>query len=92
MKKIFSVLVAALMGFSAAHGCMKKNSVVNLQNSELTVIVMDTTQSLLNGAEVKIGKTVWTTSFDGRVVIKPEQIGKAKSLTVSHSSFESRKV
>ena len=92
MKKIFSVLVAALMGFGAAHGCMKKNSVVNLQNSELTVIVMDTTQSLLNGAEVKIGKTVWTTSFDGRVVIKPEQIGKAKSLTVSHSSFESRKV
>lgn len=92
MKKLFSVLVAALIGFGAAYGCMKKNSDIKIQHSGLTVIVMDTTQALLSGAEVKIGKAVWTTSFDGRVVIKPEQMGKAKSLTVSHSAYESRKV
>ena len=40
----------------------------------LTVIVMDTTQALLANAEVKVRKDVYTTSFDGRVVLKPEQV------------------
>ena len=92
MKKFFSLFVAALMGFGVAQGCMKKQSVAGNQKAELTVIVMDTTQALLEGAQVKIGKTTLTTSFDGRVIIKPELIGKAKSLTVSHERFESRKV
>ena len=92
MKKFFTLALALALVFVSAEACMKKQSVVRSQNSELTVIVMDTTQSLLDGAEVKIGKTTLTTSYDGRVVIKPEQIGKAKSLTVSHSAFESRKV
>ena len=92
MKKLFSLMVAALMGLSASHACMKKQSAVSRPLSELTVIVMDTTQALIDGAEVKIGKTSLTTSFDGRVVIKPEQIGKQKSLTVSHKSFETQKV
>ena len=43
-------------------------------NQPLTVIVMDTTQALLANAEVKVQKDVYTTSFDGRVVLKPEQV------------------
>ena len=35
---------------------------------------MDTTQALLANAEVKVQKDVYTTSFDGRVVLKPEQV------------------
>ena len=35
---------------------------------------MDTTQALLANAEVKVQKKVYTTSFDGRVVLKPEQV------------------
>ena len=40
----------------------------------LTVIVMDTTQALLANAKVKVQKNVYTTSFDGRVVLQPEQV------------------
>ena len=71
MKKIISLLLAVLC-LGAANACMKKN--VPVREQPLTVIVMDTTQALLNGAQVKIGKTTYTSSFDGRLVFKPEQI------------------
>ena len=92
MKQIFTLVMAALMSIGAANACKKKSSEVRSQKSEMTVIVMDTTQALLDGVEVKIGKTTFKTSFDGRVVIQPEQLGKAKSLTVSHKSFETKKI
>ena len=99
MRKIISVLVAVLcLGMASA--CVKKSgqqSVVSSQQSvasgqALTVIVMDTTQALIDGAQVKIGKQTFTTSYDGRVVLKPEQVNGAKSLTVSCDGFKDKKV
>ena len=56
-----------------ASACMKKVSGL-AADQPLTVIVMDTTQALLANAEVKVRKDIYTTSFDGRVVLKPEQV------------------
>ncbi len=89
MKKIISLLLAVLC-LGAANACMKKN--VPVREQPLTVIVMDTTQALLNGAQVKIGKTTYTSSFDGRLVFKPEQIKGISSLTISCDGFESKKL
>ena len=61
-----------------AGACMKKGRGLAVSglaaDQPLTVIVMDTTQALLANAEVKVQKEVYTTSFDGRVVLKPEQV------------------
>jgi hypothetical protein len=54
---------------------MKKASGFAVRGDQpLTVIVMDTTQALLDKAQVKVQKDVYTTSYDGRVVLKPEQV------------------
>ena len=71
--KQFVSLLAALLCLSTASACIKKGKGVE-RNHPLTVIVMDTTQALLPNAQVKIQKQVYTTSFDGRVVLKPEQV------------------
>ena len=89
MRKISSLLLAMLC-FCAANACVKKQQQVQLTNP-LTVIVMDTTQALLDGAKVKVGKTVFTTSFDGRVVLKPEQINAA-SLSVSCDGYKDQTI
>ena len=89
MKKIVSLLVAVLC-LTTANACMKKN--VPVREQPLTVIVMDSTQALLNGAQVKIGKTTYTSSFDGRIVLKPEQIQGLSSLTISCEGFDSKKL
>ncbi len=88
-KKIVSLLVAVLC-LTTANACMKKN--VPVRENPLTVIVMDSTQALLNGAQVKIGKTTYTSSFDGRIVLKPEQIQGLSSLTISCEGFDSKKL
>ena len=87
MKKIISLLVAALC-LTTANACMKKT--VPVREQPLTIIVMDSTQALLNGAQVKIGKQTYTTSFDGRIVLKPEQV-KDKSVSVVCDGYESKK-
>lgn len=69
MKQFISIL-AVLLCICTANACMKQSP----RTTNLTVIVMDTTQALLPNAEVKIQKQVFTTSFDGRVVLKPEQV------------------
>ena len=89
MKKIVSLLIAVLC-LGAANACIKKDMPIRKQ--PLTVIVMDTTHTLLNGAQVKIGKTTYTSSFDGRFVFKPEQIQGVSSLTISCEGFESKKL
>ena len=69
---------------------MKKQSALCMEqaNEDMVVLVMDTLQSLLPNAEIKIGKTVLRTSWDGRVVLTPEQWNKAKNLTVKCEGFE----
>ena len=78
MRQIFSLLMALVLCVGTANGCKKKVCGLGgerLSGSQpLTVIVMDTTQALLPNAEVKVQKEVYTTSFDGRVVLKPEQV------------------
>ena len=91
MKKLISLLVAVLC-LSTANACMKKsNQQLEISLQPLTVIVMDTTQALLDGAEIKAGKQVFKTSFDGRVLLKPEQLAGIKSLTISREGYESAK-
>lgn len=87
MKKFISLLVAVLC-LTTANACMKKN--VPVRESPLTILVMDSTQALLNGAQVKIGKQTYMTSFDGRIVLKPEQMTDM-SVSVSCEGYESKK-
>lgn len=87
MKKFISLLVAVLC-LTTANACMKKN--VPVRENPLIILVMDTTQALLNGAQVQIGKQTYMTSFDGRIVLKPEQV-TGKSLSVSCEGYESKK-
>ena len=87
MKKIISLLIAVLC-LTTANACMKKN--VPERENPLTIIVMDTTQALLNGAQVKIGKQTYMTSFDGRIVLKPEQVTD-KDVRVSCEGYEPKK-
>lgn len=77
MRQIFSLLMALTLCVGTAGGCIKKAKGERLEvkrDQPLTVIVMDTTQALLANAEVKVQKDVYTTSFDGRVVLKPQQV------------------
>ena len=89
MQKIISLLVA-IMCLTTANACMKKSVPLTDHRSPLTVIVMDTTQALVPFAQVQIGKKTYTTSYDGRVVLKPEQI-EGKSLSVTCTGYESKK-
>lgn len=79
-----------LMTLSVTQACIKSNAPVF--TSPVTVIVMDTTQALLQGAQLKIGKQSFATSFDGRVVLQPEQINGVSSFTVSCEGFKDQKV
>jgi len=75
MRQIFSLLMAMTLCVGTASACMKKVSGLAVRGDQpLTVIVMDTTQALLDKAQVKVQKDVYTTSYDGRVVLKAEQV------------------
>ena len=95
MKKLFSLLLAVL-AISTASACLKNKSQVTKESSAtsnpIMVLVMDTTQALLPNAELKIGKNVYKTSFDGRIVLKPEMIADNKSFTVSCEGYNEKKV
>lgn len=91
MKKIVSLLVA-LLCVGAASACMKKVKGERVAAKDFTVIVMDSTQALLSDAQIKVGKTTYTSSFDGRIVLKPEQVSGVKSLTITREGYESKKL
>ena len=99
MKKIISLLIAALV-VSAGNACIKKDERVRgleirgleVSAGALSIIVMDTTQALLDGAQVKVGKKIYTTSWDGRVVLKPEQVNGVKSISVSCEGYKDKTV
>ena len=93
MKKITALLFTVVLCFSTANACMKKSrQLPNVSLQPLTVIVMDTTQALLDEAEVKVGKTTFKTSFDGRVVIKQELLSGVKTLAFSRRGFKDLKI
>ena len=92
MKKLLSLLVVALLGAGAVNACAQAKKEASLRDKPLTIIVMDTTQALLDDAEVKVGKTVFRTSFDGRVVLEPKQVEGVTSLAVSREGYVSQTV
>lgn len=87
MKKFFSLVLVALMGVSAANACIKKVPEA-VSSSDLTILVMDSTQALLDGVKVKSGKQVFTTSFDGRVVFKAGEWSEGDKISLSCEGFE----
>ena len=89
MKHILSLLLIALMSIASAQACVKKAPAVA---SPLTVIVMDTTQALLADAQIQVGKAVYRTSWDGRVVLTPEQLKGVSKLLVSCYGHEAQKI
>lgn len=91
MKKLLSLVMVFLLGagVSAAYGKQKK-AAVSLPDNPVTVIVMDSTNALLDGVQVRICKKVFQTSYDGRVVIKPSELKGAKSLTASRDGYVSK--
>ena len=97
MKQLFPILLAALLGVGSAQACIKNKGAKwarqldNGQQTELTVIVMDTTQALLADAEVKAGKTMLRTRWDGRVVLTPAMMSGVKEIQVSRKGFETGK-
>lgn len=89
MKKIVYFLAAILI-CSISISCVKKVPVNHSQDQPLTLIVMDSTQALLDAVQVKVGKQTYTTSYDGRIVFKPEQLAGVKSLQLSCEGFKSQ--
>ena len=89
MKHILSLLLIALMSIASAQACVKKAPAVA---SPLTVIVMDTTQALLADAQIQVGKAVYRTSWDGRVVLTPEQLKGITKMLVSCDGHEAQKI
>ena len=91
MKQLFPILLVVLMGVSSAQACIKKTKAAKSEcpQTELTVIVMDTTQALLPDAEVKVGKTVLHTRWDGKVVLTPAMLSGVKKIQVSCNGYES---
>ena len=89
MKHILSLFLVAIMSLFTAQACVKKAPSVA---SPLTVIVMDTTQALLADAHIQVGKTVYRTSWDGRVVFKPEQLAGVSKMLISCENHESQKL
>ena len=92
MKKILSICILALISVGVVFACVKKNTPITHNPSPLTIIVMDTTQALLPNVEVLCGKTTLKTSFDGRVVLKPELMEEVKNIEISARGFASKKV
>ena len=82
----------AVLCLGTAEACVKKTQPYIVHPAPYTLIVMDTTQALLQDAQVKIGKQVFKTSYDGRIVLQPEQIAGVKSFTVTCEGFKDEKV
>ena len=97
MKKFLSLAMMAFLSLSMVFACAKKSpanigQLPDQSGNEWIILVMDTTQALLNGAEVKIDKTVLRSSWDGRIVVKQSLLAKAKKITVSCEGYASQTI
>lgn len=90
MKQLFSLFFVLLTGIGSIYACRK--APVAERTTPCTILVMDTTQALLFDAEIKVGKSVIHTSFDGRIVLKPGQLAGVKKLFVSCEGYESKQL
>ena len=85
MKYFFSVVLTLVMAIGSTQACMKKSAPLA---NDVVVLVMDTTQALLKGAQVKVGKLVFTTSYDGRVIVKQDQLHGVKKIRISCEGYK----
>ena len=85
MKYFFSVVLTLVMAIGSTQACMKKSAPLA---NDVVVLVMDTTQALLKGAQVKVGKHVFTTSYDGRVVVTQDQLQGVKKIRISCEGYK----
>lgn len=97
MKQFVLIVLAAMVSFGSAEACLNKAKVESSQakalalgQEETTILVMDTTQALLPEAEIRFGKSVLRTSWDGRAVVKSESLANAKTLSVTCEGYESK--
>ena len=98
MKQFVLIVLVAMVSFGSAEACLNKAKVKSLEvkgesleaKGELTILVMDTTQALLPEAEIRFGKSVLRTSWDGRAVVKSESLANAKTLSVSCEGYEAK--
>ena len=91
MKQIFAFVLIACLGIGSAQACVKKQAQAE-QTKPLTVIVTDTTQALLANVELRAGKQVFRTSYDGRVVLQPEQLKGIRKIDISCAGYASQKL
>ncbi len=89
MKHILSFCLVVLLSVVPGQACIKKAPSLT---SPLTIIVMDTTQALLANAEIRVGKTVYRTSWDGRVRLEPDQLKGVSKLLISCDNHDSKKL
>jgi hypothetical protein len=97
MKQFVLIVLAAMVSFGSAEACLNKAKVESSQakalalgQEETTILVMDTTQALLPEAEIRFGKSILRTSWDGRAVVKSESLANAKTLSVTCEGYESK--
>ena len=99
MKKIFSIVLLVLVGAGAVLACVKKSSqksAVSNQKSavssqkELTILVMDSTQALIRGAEVRVGDRVVRSSWDGRLVLQRAWLEDVQRLDIACDGFDTQ--
>ena len=88
MKKLLSLILVALLCAGSALACKKKAAAQVADNQETIILVMDTTNALLNGAQVQIGDQIYGTSWDGRVVLKSSIPADVKSIKLTCDGFE----
>ncbi len=89
MKKLLSLILVALLCAGSVLACKKKTIAQVADNQETIILVMDTSNALLNGATVQIGKETYRTSWDGRVLLRNGLPADFKSLQISCSGFDS---
>lgn len=88
MKHVISILLMLLAGMMPVGACVKKT----VASKPLTLIVTDTTQALLPEVEVRVGKAVYRTSWDGRVVLPPDVLTVARTAKISREGYKTVKM
>ena len=93
MQKFHSLFIVVFVGVVVTSACVKKSArPAAVSNQSLTVIVMDSTQALLDGVAVIAGTDTFYTRYDGRVVFKPGQLEGIDSLAFSKQNCVPKKI
>ena len=86
-RKIFSLVLVAALWMVNAEACIRRETL-----PEVVGFVMDSTQALIPNAEVRVGKMVLNTSWDGRFVMKSGEWQRGDKMVVSCEGYEKKKI